>query len=440
MIKNINRTGILGSAALLPLLVVAVSGCTAGQNVTAADIVQKVRDTIKNTKSSQTSLDLSLSVNKAGLKGILGGLTGSTGSDKGSQMLDKVPDSTSVSLKLWGQSPDKARIEVGDSTLPGVKGDILVYDGQKVYAYDASHNTVYSATPDKIAAKMPANMQSLMGSIDMEKNIDKVLAASDVKLMGTETIAGLEAYKLDVTPRPEAADILGIPKAMQLQADMVIKDVHATLWVDKDRSIPLKLVLTQPSIGTFTATVSKIDVNKTIDASTFVLQVPSDVKKVDIDAMQTKMEPKQITLPEAKSQATKEGWSLLVPEYTGGATLVGVTAGIGNNMGSNVPAAKASHMGGIVQQYSSPSSDFSIAESNSAMPSRLGDGYSGLRTTKGESASQQLTVRGVQAMAFSPAGSGWTVLTWAEKGTNVNVAIRGKFTVAEATKIAESLK
>ncbi len=72
------------------------------------------------------------------------------------------------------------------------------------------------------------------------------------------------------------------------------------------------------------------------------------------------------------------------------------------------------------------------------MPTQLGDGYSGRPEMKGDR--QDLTVRGAKATAFSPAGAGWTVLTWAENNTGVRVAIRGKFAISEAVKIAESLK
>jgi hypothetical protein len=51
-----------------------------------------------------------------------------------------------------------------------------------------------------------------------------------------------------------------------------------------------------------------------------------------------------------------------------------------------------------------------------------------------------VTVRGVQAVAFSPAGSNWTSLMWQEKDSGIYVALRGKISVDEAVKIAEGLK
>jgi hypothetical protein len=89
--------------------------------------------------------------------------------------------------------------------------------------------------------------------------------------------------------------------------------------------------------------------------------------------------------------------------------------------------------------YSAPSTDFTILQAKTSMPDRLGDNFSGING-KGTGATQSVTVRGVQAKAFSPANSGWTSLIWQEKDTNIWVAITGKLSTDEAVKIAESLK
>src|SRR3982750_3541786 len=71
--------------ALMVVLGGIVSGCTAGQpQLTASDILQKMRDTAKTTTSVQSTFDLNLTINKDGLKtlaqGFMGGMgTGATG-------------------------------------------------------------------------------------------------------------------------------------------------------------------------------------------------------------------------------------------------------------------------------------------------------------------------------------------------------------------------
>jgi hypothetical protein len=161
--------------------------------------------------------------------------------------------------------------------------------------------------------------------------------------------------------------------------------------------------------------------------------VPAGAKTVDLDEKAEQMQPKQVTLPEARDYATQEGWTLLEPSYLpAGATLVGVTQ-MQKMMGS-----------GIQLSYSSKDLDFSIMQANianhpDAMDKLLGlgDGFSGVNKPD---AIKEVTVRGVTARAFSPEGAGWTSLIWQEQGTDLFVAIRGKLTLEEATKIAEGLK
>ena len=431
-----NRTKILAPLALAIAVSPLLAACTGmgAQQVTAEDVVQKLRDTMKTTTSAQSTVDLSLTINKDGIRTLLTGfMPADPTATKTKDPLAQLPDSAAVTLKYWRQSPDKLRVEVDSASFPNAKGATLVYDGQKVYAYDAAHNTVYTATPGKHLDKVPDELKAIMSGLDIEQEIDKVLSATDIKLSGTEKVAGADAYKLEMTPKPDAATLLGIDEMFAMQAGVLIKDLKATLWVDQNRSVPLKLTLEHPNIGSFTYEAKTMEVNQPIDASTFVLQVPGGAKTVDLDEKAEQMESKQITLPEARDYATQEGWSLLEPTYLpSGATLVGVTQ-MQKRLG-----------GGIELSYSSKDLDFSITEANIGKHADkmdqllgLGDGYSGVNKPE---AIQDVTVRGVTARAFSPEGANWTSLIWQEQGTDLAVALRGKLTLEEATKIAESLK
>ncbi|MEO5952342.1 MAG: DUF2092 domain-containing protein [Chloroflexia bacterium] len=423
--------------AVSPLLAACGAG-TGAQAVTAADVVQQVRDAGKSITSVQGMVDLSLTVNKDGIKTLLAGLIPSKpATNSGSDPLAKVPDKVDISLNYWRDTPDKMRVEVLSSSIPEAKGAVVVYDGQKVYALDAVNNTVYSATPSKFQDRIPDQMKAMMAGLDLDKEIDKVLAATDVTLAGSESISGVDAYKLEATPKADAASLLGIPKQFTMQAGVLIKDLHATVWVDKSTSVPVKVMITHPNIGSFTYTASALQVNKTIDPATFVLQVPGGAQTVDLDEKADQAQSKQTTLPEARTYATSEGWALLEPTYTpAGSTLVGVT-----HMGAG--------MGGAVQiSYSSASADFSITEANISKRGQaildklvgLGDDFSGVNGSGTANAPKEVTVRGVTAKAFSPVGGNWTSLIWQEKSNGLFVAIRGNVSLDEATKIAESLK
>ncbi len=428
--------------ALSPLLASCTGAGLGAQNVTADQVVQNVRDAMKNVTSVQGTVDLALTINKDGIRTLLAGImpTSQSSQSNSKDPLAKLPDSVNVTLKYWRETPDKARVEVDSASIPGAKGAILVYDGQKVYALDAANNTVYTATPSKFADKVPDEIKTMMAGIDMESEIDKVISASDIKLSGSEKVSDVDTYKLDVTPKPDAATLLGIPQTYAMEAGVLIKDLHATLWVDQNNWIPVKMTLEHPNIGSFTYTASGVELNKTFDQGTFVLQVPAGAKTVDLDEKADQAQPKQTTLPDARDYAKGQGWTLLEPSYVpDGATLVGVTQ-MQKAMG-----------GGVQLSYSSKDLDFTIMEahlgraagmmgSNQDMMSQmmgLGDGFSGVNAPD---ALKDVTIRGVPGKAFSPDGGGWTSLMWQEKDSGVYVVLHGKLTLDEATKIAEGLK
>ena len=428
---KLNR--ILAPAALLLAVTPLVAACTAGQQVPAAEIVQKMRETMKTTQSVQGTFDLTVNVNKDGIRAIVESFApvASTANRPGASLDDalaRIPDSASATFKVWKQSPDKLRVEVDNATFPEANGATVVYDGQKVYALDKNSNTVYTATPSEHMDKVPGELKAVMASADIEKEIDKVIAASEVTLAGTEKVAGLDAYKLDVTPKADAAQTLQIPQAFSTQAGMLIKDLHAVIWVDTNRWMPLKVTLEHPNIGKLDYTASALEINGTMDPATFVLQVPAGAKTVDLDNVAKESTPQQTTLPEAKAAAQQDGWTLLEPSYLpAGATLVGVTR-LSTPLG-----------GGFMLNYSSPDTDLTIMQGKAEIEKGLGDDFSGVNG-RGSDAHKPVTVRGVEAVAFSPEGAGWTSLMWQEKDSGVYVALRGKLTVDEAVKIAEGLK
>lgn len=433
--------------ASLLVLGTALSGCSAGQQVTAADVVQKMRETMKTTQTAQSTIDIDATINKQGIETLLTGFMPPAGdptqpqSVEGPDITSKLPDTASAQLKVWKQAPDttantpaKVRVEVVSSSLPGVGGLTLVFDGDKAYLLDSNRQVLYTGTPAKLLEKLPAEAKAAMQGVDVETQIDKVIDAAEIKLEGTEQVAGIEAYKLDITPKPDAAEKLGLPKQLQMQAGVLIKDLRVQLWVDKDRWIPLKAVVEHPNIGTLTGTASAVEINQPVDASTFVLQAGPDVKVVDVDQMAESAAPKTLTLPKARELATGEGWTLLEATYPADATLVGV-----NKLGSAMLKAGGDGNSLITLSYSSPSSDFTIAESNFEMEQMLGDDFSGINGA-GTGARQEVTVRGVKAVAFSPQGGNWTALVWQDKTSGLFLAVRGNLTVEEAVKIAEGLR
>lgn len=497
----------LAFGLLLMALSALLTACSAGQqgSLTGLDVVQKMREALKSNQTAQGTVELSAKLNKADLKALLSSFMPEMPKDMpgmaGKDPVSMLPDLVSITLKVWRESPDKGRVEVESSTLPGMTGATLVYDGKKVYAYDPAHNRVYTKTPsDK--GEMPGGMGSMLGewaALTPEERGDKLVDASDIKMAGSEQVGGRDTYKLEVTAKQDAMEKLGVPQMFQVQAAILLKDAKATLWVDKGRWVPLKVMLEHPNVGQFTYTAN-LELDKPIDASKFVLQTPAGAETIDLDALRERMMPKTMTLPQARDEVAKDGWKLLEPTYLPEkATLVAVMKLPGMLTGPmssswmpylpdptqsgqvvqgqvsvidgppmnylawlGMPFISAAPMGagmdvvgirgsGVLAgdpmlsnsptymlNYSSPTVDFSITESKSAIEPGLGDTFSGINGTV-TNAFKEVTVRGVKATAFSPDDSGWTSLMWQDT-TGISVALRGKISVEEAVKIAEGLR
>ncbi|HKP52497.1 MAG TPA: DUF4367 domain-containing protein [Chloroflexia bacterium] len=494
------RSGFLVMVALLLAMSALLSACSAGQeSLTGNDVVKKMREALKSNQTAQGTIELSARLNKEGLKSLAAGIIPGGADMVGKDHIDMLPDLTSVTLKVWKGLDDKGRVEVGSSTLPGVTGTILVYDGQKVYAYIPAHNKVYiKAAPDK--SQMSGEFGGMWGAMTPEERGDKLVEASDVKLAGSELVDGKESYKLEVTAKADALNILGVPAMFQMIAGRLIKDAKATMWVDKERWIPLKATLEHPQVGTFTYT-GNLELDKPIDDAQFVLQTPAGAEVVDLDALEEQMRPKSMTLPEARAEVAKDGWKLLEPSYLPEkATLVEVTrlpgmlpippggssipylpadapsSGASDEVAIYIPSSSpynylswlyspspdptmpipagvevfgirgsgvltgegfGSASPSFMLRYSSPTTDFSISQSKSEIEKGLGDGFSGING--GNTGMKEVTVRGVKAIAFSPDGSNWTSLMWQDK-SGVWVHISGKLSVEETVKIADGLR
>ena len=487
--------------AMLLAMSALLAACSAGQaSLTASDVVQKVREAARSNQTAQGTIELSARLNKEGLKALAASIMPGGAKMMGTERIDMLPDMASVTLKVWKGRDHKARVEVDSSTLPGVSGTTLVYDGQKVYAYIPAPNKVYIKTPPNKSEMSTGALGGMWGALTPQERGDKLLEASDVKLLGNEQLDGKNSYKLEVTPKADALSRLGVPAMIQMFAGKVVKDAKVTVWVDAERWIPLKATLEHPQVGTFTYT-GNLELDKPIDDAQFVLQTPGGAEIVDLDTLNEQMTPKSMTLPEAQAEAAKDGWKLLEPGYLPEkATLVsvmrmpGLPGGfVGRGAISNLPgtavdptngglpaiempasgppmnyltwlfapspapakpvpvepvagsirgygvisAGPASTSASFTLNYSSPTSDFSITQNKSQIEKGLGDGFSGVQGNGTEM--KEVTVRGVKATAFSPNGSNWTSLMWQDT-SGIWLHISGSLSVEETVKIADSLR
>ncbi|MFN2169285.1 MAG: LolA family protein, partial [Anaerolineae bacterium] len=98
---------------LLLVLGLVLAGC--GPQITAEEIVDKMRETLESTDDAHAIVAVDVSA-------------------QGIEM--------SAKAEVWEMSPNKFRAEVLESSQPDTEGMIMVSDGQQGWFYDPAHNQV----------------------------------------------------------------------------------------------------------------------------------------------------------------------------------------------------------------------------------------------------------------------------------------------------------
>jgi outer membrane lipoprotein-sorting protein len=345
--------------SLLLILLLALAGC--GREMTAEEIVAKMEETVDSTQDAHAVVVAE--VNAQGIE-------------------------LSAKAEVWEQMPNKVRAEVLESSEASLVGTVLVSDGANGWFYEPARNQVTVGAVEKLDTPLPQEI--LVG---LQEVIQDVLNAADVELVGEETIAGREAYKLEANPKEDA------------EHQLFPGNGTATVWVDKDQWIVLKATYSASAFGQGGMEVQSFELNPGLSADIFAFEVPEGAEVVDVE----KQQAVPVSLEEAQAQA---GFPLLVPAYVPqGTTLIEVF---------RVDEA-------FVLRYDhSPDVAFTVFQG----PEQVGPPSLG-RT-------QDLTVRGVDATAITDEVGGNTFLYWTEDGIAVTVA--GRISLEEAIQVAESLR
>ncbi len=345
--------------SLLLILALALAGC--GREMTAEEIVAKMQETVDSTQDAHAVVVAE--VNAQGIE-------------------------LSAKAEVWEQMPNKVRAEVLESSETSLVGTTLVNDGANGWFYEPARNLVTVGAVEELDTPLPQEI--LVG---LQEVIQDVLNATDVELVGEETVAGRDAYKLEAKPREGA------------EKQLFPGNGTATVWVDKDQWIVLKATYSASAFGQGSMEVQSFELNPGLPADLFTFEVPEGTHVVDVEAQQ----PVPLTLAEAQAQA---GFPLLVPAYVPqGTTLIEVF---------RVDEA-------FVLRYDhSPDVAFTVFQG----PEHVGPPSLG-RT-------QDLTVRGMDATAITDEVGGNTFLYWTEDGIAVTVA--GRISLEEAIRVAESLQ
>jgi outer membrane lipoprotein-sorting protein len=347
---------VLGLLLVLSLL---LAGC--GEKITAEEIVAKMQETLENTQNAHALVTANLNA-------------------QGIEM--------SVTAEVWEKSPNKGRAEVIESSRDNFAGMVMVSDGEQVWLYEPTRNVVTVGPLGEVEMPLP---QEIL--IELQRAIQDVLDISDVQMVGEEIVLGHEAYKLTVSPK-EGTDLQLFPG-----------NGTATLWVDKEQWIVLKVNYEAGTFGQGSLEVNSFELNPGLSDDLFRFDIPAGTEVIDLESQRVVA----LTLDEARAEA---GFQLLVPDYVpGGVTLIEVF-----KSGDSI----------ILRYDHSPEVSFTIVQGPELTgPPPLGE-------------TQAVTVRGQSATVITDEAGGNTFLYWTEDGVTVTVA--GHITFDEALQVAESLR
>ena len=353
------RQKVLALVGLFLVATLALSGC--GEAITAEEIVAKMQEMLETTKDAHAVVRVSLNA-----QGIELGAT----------------------AEVWEKAPDQVRAEVLTSTDGRFDGTVVVSDGEQGWVYEPQRNVVTVGTLENVEMPLP---QEILTSL--QEVIQAVLDVSDISLVGEESIAGREAYKLTVRSK-DGADVQIFPGGGT-----------ATLWVDQVQWIVLRATYEAGAFGQGEMEIQSFELNTGLPDSLFEFEEPEGASVVEPSSQ----EPVALTLEEADNLAP---FALLIPTYVPeGVTLVGVL-----RAGESF----------VLRYNHSPAVAFTVIQGPDLTgPPPLGQ-------------SQGIAVRGQQATAITDEAGGNTFLYWTEDGVTITIA--GRISLDEALRVAEALR
>jgi len=158
----------------------------------------------------------------------------------------------------------RMRTEVGAASEAELLGMTMVSDGSTFWLYSPAEQRVITGAQDEL--KESAQTDPALSTTMLSELLNQGLEAVDLKVVGTEVIAGRPTWKVDFTPRAETSAQLGLNGL-----------INGTLWVDEELALPLKLTLDAGDLGQGTVELSNLQVNQPIDPERFRFTPPPGV-------------------------------------------------------------------------------------------------------------------------------------------------------------------
>ncbi|MCU0491061.1 MAG: outer membrane lipoprotein-sorting protein [Chloroflexaceae bacterium] len=292
----------------------------------------------------------------------------------------------------------KVRGVVLEASEADMVGATVVSDGNTFWAYSPKENKVVTGTRADMQNRAPTDPAGATQAL--QDVVQRGLDAVNLEVLGEEQVAGQNTWKVKVTPKPETTQQLNLSNI-----------VEATMWVDVEKALPLKLDVDAKDMGTGNAEVRSIELNQGLDDSLFTFTPPAGAEVVQAKDLAEKAAPQVATLDEARAAVD-------FPLLTAGSTPNGATLVEVRLLGKET----------VIQNYAGSGVNFSLVQG------KAGTGAD--RQPPADANVQQVTVRGQTATLIT--GQGGSLLRWQENG--VRIVVAGSLSGNDAIAVAEGLK
>jgi outer membrane lipoprotein-sorting protein len=167
--------------------------------------------------------------------------------------------------RLWYGGPDRVRAE-----LQGDNGDrILVHDGERVWAYDGTTNTLKTGEqpPEAGVSELP-NTENLPTPTEIDEMLAELAPTTELTQGAPVRYAGREAYVMKLRPKDESTTLVD----------------HARALIDSETFLPLELALYAQGKPdpVFSWRVSSLDVGS-VPAERFQFQAPPGARVIPFE-------------------------------------------------------------------------------------------------------------------------------------------------------------
>ncbi len=374
------RRSILLLLALLGALLLAACG---QRLPTAEEIVERMEAARAATSDAHATVALDF-----------------TGPERAGRMVVEGWTQKTGATDAAGRPIARVRMEVREASEAAAVGSLIVSDGETFWIYNPAENTVITGEVGAMrdaAASTPAGPTTMLQDL-----IGQGLDAVQLEVLGTETVAGKNTWKVKVTPQPATRE--------QLSLDGVIEGF---LWVDAELALPLKATFDASDFGRGSVEALSLETNTGLSADLFRFTPPPGATVVRAEDLAARMRPRAASLDEARATVS---FPLREPGYLpAGMALVEV----------RVAGADT-----VILNYAGSGGSVSVVQSSQEVGRD--------REPPAGSQVRAVTVRGADGTLITGADGQGSLLRWEEGGLRYVVA--GALGANEAIKVAESLK